>query len=64
MEEYFYFVGDIMKMLNVKEAKAYQIIRQVNAKLSEDGYMTMGGRVPRQAFKDFFGLSRGEEKKE
>lgn len=53
-----------MKMLNVKEAKAYQIIRQVNAKLSEEGYMTMGGRVPRQAFKDFFGLSRGEEKKE
>lgn len=56
MDDYFYFVNDVMKMLNIKEAKAYQIMRQINSKLKSDGYMTVAGRVPKRAFKDFFGL--------
>jgi len=48
--DYFYFVEDVMKMLNLSRAKCYEIIRQLNAELDAAGYLTVAGRVPRKYF--------------
>ena len=48
--DYFYFVEDVMKMLDLSRAKCYEIIRQLNAELDAAGYLTVAGRVPRRYF--------------
>lgn len=46
----FYYVDDVMKLLGVKESKAYKVIRQLNKELSQKGFLTIGGRVPAKFF--------------
>lgn len=48
MEEFkngFLTAEDVMKILQVKQSKAYQIIRQLNKELSGMGLITVPGRV-------------------
>lgn len=50
MKEKYYFVKDIMDMLDVKETKAYQIIKILNNELNEKGYITVSGRISKKYF--------------
>lgn len=48
--DYFYFVEDVMKMLDLSRAKCYEIIKQLNRELEDAGYLTVAGRVPKRYF--------------
>ncbi|MDQ0149367.1 transcriptional regulator [Eubacterium multiforme] len=50
MESRYYFVKDVMKMLEVKETKAYAIIRELNEEPNKNGYITVAGRVSKRYF--------------
>lgn len=39
-------------MLGVSSAKAYQIIKKLNTELSEKGYITIAGKIPRAYFNE------------
>lgn len=55
IEEYkFYRVEDIMKILSVKESKAYQIIQKLNKELEGKGKITIAGRVSAKYFDERF----------
>ena len=41
----FYTVKDVMRILQVKEAKAYKIIRKLNEELEQRGYIVVCGKV-------------------
>lgn len=46
----FYRVDDVMAMMQVKETKAYAIIRELNNELKEKGKIVINGRVPKKYF--------------
>lgn len=46
----YYRVDDVMNMLEVKETKAYQIIRKLNNELKEKGKIVVAGRVSKKYF--------------
>lgn len=51
-------VKDVMEILGVSETKAYAYIRQMNAELAKDGFLTIRDKVPRSYVeKRFFGVS-------
>lgn len=50
MNNYYIFCKEVMEILNVKEAKAYKIIRQMNDELEKKGFIVVAGRVPRKYF--------------
>lgn len=57
MTKQFYGARDMMDLLGVSESKAYQIIRQLNDELSEKGFLTVRGKVPRAYMEErFFGM--------
>ncbi|UJL47084.1 ICEBs1 excisionase [Virgibacillus sp. NKC19-16] len=43
---------DIQKILKVKQAKAYEIIRTLNAEMKQEGYMVIPGKVNREKFEE------------
>ncbi|MFY9282948.1 MAG: hypothetical protein WAO56_02390 [Miniphocaeibacter sp.] len=49
--------------MQVKQTKAYQIIRIVNEKLEEENFLTLRGRVPARAVYEYFGLEKQENNK-
>ena len=48
------YVNDVMKILDVSQSKAYQIIRRINKELEEMGYLTISGRVSKSRFNEKF----------
>ena len=50
MAERFMRVEEVAKTLDISEAYAYKIIRQLNKELKEKGMITIAGRVSRQYF--------------
>lgn len=46
----FYRVEDVMEMLDIKQTKAYQIIRKLNNELEERGKIVVAGRVSKRYF--------------
>lgn len=46
----FYRVEDVMRMLEIKETKAYEIIRNLNKELESQGKITIAGRVSAKYF--------------
>lgn len=46
----FYTAKEVAEMLGVSSAKAYQIIKKLNMELSEKGYITIAGKIPRAYF--------------
>ena len=44
----FYTVKDVMRILQVKEAKAYKIIRKLNEELEQRGYIVVSGKVSKK----------------
>ena len=49
-------VQEVMMLTGVKQAKAYKIIKQMNAELQEKGFITFSGRVPKNYFLKRTGL--------
>lgn len=56
LEKSFYTNGDIQKILHIKQAKAYQIIQELNKELQEKGYKVKAGVVNAKYFKERYGL--------
>lgn len=53
---------DVMEELGVSRAKAYGIVREMNAELCSQGYTVIAGKVPRPFWeKKFFGFSSEKE---
>ena len=56
-EAIFYNVHDVMNILNVGKTKAYNVMAELNAELTEKGFMVVNGKVSRAYFKKrFYGL--------
>jgi len=52
---------EISEVLEVSKTQAYKIIRQLNAELEKQGYMTVAGRASRQYFNErFYGVGAEE----
>ncbi len=49
-------VDEVKELLNVKEGKAYQIMKRLNKELEEKGFITIQGRVPIDYLKERFNL--------
>ena len=47
MESKYYKAEDVMKMLECSKTYAYEVIRQLNAELELEGYITVRGKVPK-----------------
>lgn len=54
----FYTYKDIMKLFDYSKSKAYDIIREINAKLSNQGLKTEKGRVLVSAFNEAYGIKK------
>ena len=62
MKSTFINAQEVKELLGVADAKAYNIIRELNTELKEKGYMVVAGRVSRQYFNErFYGAERSEE---
>lgn len=44
-EKSFMTVEEVAEELRISKSKAYQIVRQLNAELQKQGYLTIAGRV-------------------
>ena len=56
------FIGakEVAEIMGVSETKAYQIIRQLNADLAAQGYITISGKVSRVFFEErCYGVKTG-----
>ena len=56
------FIGakEVAEIMGVYETKAYQIIRQLNADLAAQGYITISGKVSRVFFEErCYGVKTG-----
>jgi len=45
---------DVQKILQVSQAKAYEIIRSLNAELKEKGFYVLQGKINREYFEERF----------
>lgn len=57
-------VKGVMELLGgISEGKAYELIRQMNAELTDEGYLIIRGKVPRSYVeKRFFGFSEAPQR--
>ncbi|MBR3374574.1 MAG: hypothetical protein IKR02_03730 [Firmicutes bacterium] len=55
-------VNDVIEILGVSKSKAYKVIHEMNSKLSEKGYLTVAGKVPRSYFEEQWYGSREERR--
>lgn len=54
----YYNANDIVEMLNVSKATAYQIIRKLNEELERKGYLTLQGKVAKVYFDEkWYGMA-------
>ncbi|MFK3937954.1 ICEBs1 excisionase [Alkalihalobacillus sp. NPDC078783] len=44
----------VSEILQVKQAKAYEVIRQLNKELKQEGFMVIRGKVNRGKFEERF----------
>ena len=58
MKKWFYEYNDVMRIMNVKEGKAYEIIRKLNEELREKGFLTQRGRVNIKYFNERYNIGQ------
>lgn len=57
-EKYMMDVYDVASELGVSKSKAYQILRQLNKSLTEEGYTVIAGKISRPYWQTkFYGYS-------
>lgn len=55
----YYSAKDIATMLGASASKAYEIIRQLNLELEDEGYLVLRGKVPVAYFnKRWYGMEQ------
>jgi len=61
-EKLYYTADEIGQMIGVGRTKSYRIVRQLNTELEAKGYLTVGGKVPKEFFNEkYFGGSHPKE---
>lgn len=58
----FYNRDDIADILGYERAKAYKIIRELNAELEAQGYLIRPGKISRKYFDERFGIASKNKK--
>ena len=58
MKKWFYECDDIMKIIGVKEGKAYKIIRKLNEELREKGFLRQQGKVNAKYFNERYNIGQ------
>lgn len=54
----YYKAAEVQDMLGVSRGKAYQLIRDLNEELGEQGFIVIAGRIPKRFFDEhYYGLS-------
>lgn len=53
-QDLFLTAKEIMEILNIRQSKAYAIIKTLNGELNDHGYMTVTGKVNRAYFEQRF----------
>ena len=43
-------VVEVQELLGISRSKAYQIIKELNSELSQEGFITINGRISRKYF--------------
>ena len=57
MRKQYLTAQEVAEVVGVSTGKAYSMIREMNAELKEEGYLTVSGKVPTAFFqKKFYGL--------
>ncbi len=51
-EKLYFNAQEVAGMLGVSRGKAYDILRQMNAELKKQGYLTIAGRIPVEYFNE------------
>lgn len=54
-EVVFYTVKDVMAIIGKCRSTAYQVIKEINKELEEQGFITFNGRVNKKAFHERIG---------
>lgn len=62
MKQYYIGAPEASRILELSEGKTYEIFREMNKELKEQGYITVSGRVPRSFFNQKFFGGLGEVK--
>ena len=52
MGKKFLTANDVASILEVSKGHAYKIIKKLNEELSENGFLTVAGKVPRRYFEE------------
>jgi prophage antirepressor-like protein len=50
VEKLYYTAADVADMLGVGRTSSYAIVKQLNKELTEQGYITTKGKIPRDYF--------------
>ena len=60
MKAQFITAAEVAEIMGVSRTKAYQIVRDMNNELKEQGYLTINGKCPLRYFQQkFYGLDIG-----
>lgn len=54
MRSQFITAAEVAEIMGISRSKAYQLVRQMNQELKEQGYLTIAGKCPIQYFKQKF----------
>jgi hypothetical protein len=61
-EKLYYTAAEIAQMIGVGRTSAYAIVKQMNEELKSRGYLTVGGKIPKEFFNEkYFGGSHPRE---
>lgn len=62
MKKQYMTATEVAEVVGVSLGKAYQLIRDMNKELKEDGYLTVSGKVPIAYFrKKYYGFEQETE---
>lgn len=62
MKAQFITAGEVAEIMGISRIKAYQIVREMNRELKEQGYITIAGKCPVQYFREKFYGYQDEER--
>lgn len=46
----YYTASEVQELLGVSRAKAYKVVKTLNAELQKQGYIVVAGRIPKKYF--------------
>ena len=62
MEKLYYTADEVAVMVGVGRTTAYGIVKKLNKELEKDGFLVIGGKLPKEYFdKRYFGGSHPKE---